>query len=107
MSDMSRYDPRPFGGNYDQASEPKMKSNLDLVRDFMLGSPGTWFTKEEIRKGSGIDEGTDITPRLRDLRKPQFGAWSIQMQYMDEAYRYMLSPHRSSVISEEKEETDI
>lgn len=99
----SRFDPRMFGGNYEPESEPKMRSNLDLIREFMTFHPGVWMTKEQIRKGAGLEAGTDVTPRLRDLRKPRFGGWAIDMQYIDEQYRYRLRARDSRIINEKED----
>jgi hypothetical protein len=64
---------------------------LDLLRD------GKRRSKKEIREALGLDEDVEITARIRDLRKPQFGAWAIADARAegpddDGVFRYQLKP---------------
>lgn len=94
----SRFDRRAFGGNYADEQEPKMRSALERVRDFMLDHIGQWLTKEEIRIGADLPAGTDPTPRIRDLRKSKYGGWTIDQQYRDGRYKYRLMVREDGAI---------
>ena len=49
---------------------------LVKIRHLMLASGG-WWTLEEVWHETGIPE-TSVSARLRDLRKPKFGAFTVQ-----------------------------
>lgn len=87
----SRYDRPLFGGDYDLADEPKMLDNMAKVKAFMLMNVGVWFTKLEIARGAGLPEGTDASPRVRDLRKKAYGGWIVEKARIDGKYRYRLT----------------
>lgn len=95
----SRYDSRPFGGDYDPADEPKMLDNMAKVKAFMITNIGQWFTKEEIRIGAGLPVGTDPTPRVRDMRKKPHGRWKVEKRRDDDGlYHYRLMVPDSEIV---------
>lgn len=93
-----KYAPRPFGGDYDDSQEQTMRTDLEKVRHFMLGNVGVWLTKKEIRIGSGLPADKDPTPRVRDLRKPRYGGWTVDRKFFDGFDHYRLSVASSSIV---------
>jgi hypothetical protein len=70
---MSTLDPR--------IDAPRIATQLELVRDLMLD--GEWRTFAEIStwlhgKHAVLASEAGISARLRDLRKPQHGAWQVE-----------------------------
>lgn len=89
MSEMqSRYDSRPFGGEHDNADEAKMATVQIRVRDFMVAHIGQWFTPGEIRSALNLSAETEITARVRDLRKKQNGGWLVECAKRNGCYMY-------------------
>lgn len=84
----NRYEPQKFGGDYEQADEPKMLTDLARVLDFFCRHPNRWYSKEDVRIGIGAPIGTDLSPRIRDLRKKKFGNWSIKREKIGGRYCY-------------------
>ena len=52
---------------------PRLASQLERVRELM--KDGKWRTLGEIQAAIGGGSGAGISARLRDHRKPKFGAW--------------------------------
>lgn len=68
-----------------------MQEILGLMLD------GKRRSKAEIREALGLGPDVEITARLRDLRKPENGAWSIpdaraEGPDSDGVFRYQLKP---------------
>ena len=63
-------------------------SDLEKVRRFFVCHPYDWFSKEEIRVGCDLRVGKDVTPRIRDLRKQEYGGMVIKMKKVAKVYRY-------------------
>lgn len=62
----------------------QLYSVLDLMRD------GKWRTLREIATKTNNPESS-ISARLRDLRKPRFGAHTVEREYVNQGlYRYRL-----------------
>jgi len=87
----TRFDRRPFGGDYDEQDEPKFRSDLERVRQFFERHSWTWVTKEEIRIGCGLPVGKDVTPRIRDLRKAPF-SFVIECKRLEGLNFYKYTP---------------
>lgn len=79
-----------FGGKtYDPAADsPRLTSQLDRVRAVM--QDGQWHTLAELAEVCGGSEAA-ISARIRDFRKPQFGAHEVQRERVrDGLWRYRL-----------------
>jgi len=62
-----------------QRDGPRLASQLDRVTSLMRD--GRWRTLGEIAQSV---EGSEpaVSARLRDLRKPRFGGWTVERRYV-------------------------
>lgn len=80
---MSRIAEKFDGETYHAKRDKQALSvQLDHVRSHMISRPG-WHTLEEIAAAVGLKTGAkpstaSVSARLRDLRKTQFGAYTIE-----------------------------
>lgn len=77
----SRFDLRPAfdGETFDEERDgARLSRQLRLVRDAMAS--GGWFTLAQLARRVEASE-TSVSARLRDLRKPRYGAHTIELQY--------------------------
>ena len=76
--------PAPFradGATFDaQLDGQRLESQLDRVREFMRD--GRWHTLAAISRACGGSEPA-VSARLRDMRKPRFGAWTVERRRID------------------------
>lgn len=64
------------GATYEpERDRERLSRQLDAVRRAMLD--GAWRTLAEIAAAAGAPEAS-VSARLRDLRKPRFGGWTVQ-----------------------------
>ena len=63
------------GDTFDAALDGS-RLNTQLARVTELMRDGTWRTLAEIQRVVGGSEAS-VSARLRDLRKPRFGAWTV------------------------------
>lgn len=83
-----------FGG---QTFDPKrdtirLTKQKKVLFDIMKG--GAWFTLRELEDKTGY-LATSLAARIRDFRKPQFGAHTVERKYVDAGlhkYRLILNP---------------
>lgn len=68
----------PFdGATYDHAKDYKrLKTQLDIVRDYMLQIEDRWLSLANLSDCLGFPEAS-ISARLRDLRKAKFGGYRV------------------------------
>ena len=86
-----------FGGRtFDRDRDGKrLDKQLEYVRAVM--ADGEWRTLEEIARAVQTRYGTytptpSVSARLRDLRKPQFGAGVVEREYVERGlWRYRLT----------------
>lgn len=64
-----------------ERDNPRLSRQLDRVRDLMMD--GQWRSLAMIAEAVGGSEA-GVSARLRDLRKPRFGEWTVQREYQDE-----------------------
>jgi hypothetical protein len=65
--------------------------NEQLTRVFTLMRDGEWRTLEDISSATG-DPQPSVSARLRDLRKPRFGAFEVSRNYQGNGlYVYRLA----------------
>lgn len=87
---MNRLDvPRRDGSTYDHNRDGvRLHAQHHRVAVFM--KDGLWHTLAEIAQATGDPEAS-ISARLRDLRKPHFGAYIIQREYVERGlFRYRM-----------------
>lgn len=73
-------EPQFSGASYEPAKDQaRLTTNLQRVYDLMKA--GEWWTVPELADHlapGGVMAQTGISARLRDLRKPKFGAYNIE-----------------------------
>lgn len=75
------------GATYEpEQDQGRLRRQLEAVKRVMQG--GEWRTLAEIALLAGCPEAS-ASARLRDLRKPKFGAWTVERQRVSGGlYRY-------------------
>jgi hypothetical protein len=67
------------GETYDKDRDgDRLRAQLAAVRNLMAN--GSWFTLAQIAAFTGHPEAS-VSARLRDLRKPKFGGWTVERRY--------------------------
>jgi len=72
----------------DERDEGRLNKQLDAVRTAMLRSP-EWWTLAALAGTTRYPEAS-VSARLRDLRKPKFGGYTVERKYVERglwAYR--------------------
>lgn len=65
------------GPTYDPALDgERLGTQLDRVRDMLLGHRGEWFTLAELQRAAGGSEA-GVSARVRDLRKVRNGGHNV------------------------------
>jgi hypothetical protein len=83
---------RAFDGTTYEPREDYTRLKGQLWRVFQLMSDGKWRTLGEIADDAGGSEAS-VSARLRDLRKPKYGAREVERERVDGGlYRYRLKP---------------
>jgi hypothetical protein len=94
MSTLPLFDGRTYNAERDGQ---RLSTQLEAVRRIL--SDGRWWTLDEIRgflHQRGIDANdSSISARVRDLRKPKFGAHDVQRRFIHRG----LWAYRMEVIS--------
>ena len=82
--------PKPkFDGETFDPDKDEQRLNAQMARVYAAMRDGRWRTLDELAKITG-DPTPSISARLRDLRKPRFGAHTIERENMGQgvwAYR--------------------
>lgn len=81
---------KEFGGaTYDEKRDgDRLRKQLDAVRSFMLRNG--WVTLKDLAGAVGAPEAS-VSARLRDLRKQQHGAYTIEREYVSQGlWRYRI-----------------
>ena len=81
---------REFGGStYDENRDgDRLKKQLDAVRSIMLRSG--WVTLKDLALQVKAPESS-VSARIRDLRKLQFGGYTIEREYVSKGlWRYRI-----------------
>jgi hypothetical protein len=80
------------GGTYDPARDKeRLSKQLYAVLDVM--KDGRWRTLPQLAEATDSPEAS-VSARLRDLRKPKFGAHTVERQYVSQGvfqYRLLLN----------------
>jgi hypothetical protein len=81
------------GATFDPALDgDRLRSQLARVRRAM--ADGEWHTLRELGERLA-DSDASVSARLRDLRKPKFGGWTVERQRVpggNGLHRYRLAP---------------
>lgn len=84
-----------FDGETYDADRDKKRLTSELERVRRLMEDGVWRSLSEISLRTGAPEAS-VSARLRDLRKPKFGARIVQRMYAGEGrWVYRLEPELS------------
>lgn len=79
------------GATYEpKRDKVRLNRQLDKVRELMRG--GYWSTLEYLAEKTGFPEAS-ISARIRDLRKPRFGGYTVERKSLGNglfAYRIRL-----------------
>lgn len=65
--------PRP---NLVRSEQPRLHGQVELLKAYFRAHPQTWLTPEEASRVCGA-AASAVTSRLRDLRKSQYGGWTL------------------------------
>jgi hypothetical protein len=74
------FDGRTFSAERDGA---RLSCQLAAVRGYMLNRYPAWATLEQIAEAIGNASLPGISARLRDLRKPRFGGYTVERRYVE------------------------
>ena len=78
---MPNFDGKTYDPQYDQK---RLEKQLGRVFEVMIS--GRWHTLEEIEVEPG-DRQAGISARIRDLRKPQFGGYTVNRRARGDRHR--------------------
>jgi hypothetical protein len=89
---MEQLNVRFNGSDYDpQRDDDRLSGQLLRIWDFMKDSK--WRTLNEISQATG-DPQASISAQLRHLRKPRFGAHTVEKEYLGNGlYQYKVIPN--------------
>ena len=102
----TRYDAPKYGGNtFNPDTDASiLKTNRERIQWLMLD--GTFRTTAEIRAALMLSPETEVTARLREMRKPPYGGWCIECRIRPGTVRtreYGLKPRRSGIVKERED----
>lgn len=88
--DLFTHAPRFDGATLGPARDTgRLSAQLARVRALM--ADGRWRTLSEISRLTG-DQTQSVSARLRDLKKPRFGGWTVTRQYLARGlYQYRVT----------------
>ena len=93
MTELANFDGITYDRERDHA---RLGRQLRAVRDLMLD--GKWRTLSDIEWAlTPAANAASVSARLRDLRKPQYGGYTVDRRYVERgiwAYRLIVSPLR-------------
>lgn len=79
-----------FDGKTFVAERDGERLSKQSIRVFNLMRDGKWRSLQEISAATGYPQAS-ISARLRDFRKPQFGAHTVNREYVERGlFRYQL-----------------
>ena len=83
--------PSSFSGDTFVSSRDESRLTAQLVQVAAAMSDGQWHTLAELSSRVGAPEAS-VSARLRDLRKPRFGAYIIERQYVERGlFKYRMA----------------
>jgi DNA-binding CsgD family transcriptional regulator len=79
------------GADYDRSRDDARLTG-QILRVWNCVSDGKWKTLRQIAQETGDPEAS-VSAQLRHLRKPRFGGYTVEREYIDNGlYRYRLIP---------------
>ena len=79
------------GADYDRSRDDTRLTG-QILRVWNCVSDGKWRTLRQIAQETGDPEAS-VSAQLRHLRKPRFGGYTVEREYIDNGlYRYRLIP---------------
>ena len=79
------------GADYDRSRDDARLTG-QILRVWNCVSDGKWKTLRQIAQETGDPEAS-ISAQLRHLRKPRFGGYTVEREYIDNGlYKYRLIP---------------
>jgi hypothetical protein len=80
-----------FDGETIEAARDNGRLTVQLNEVRRICSNEQWWTLAELARATGYPEAS-ISARLRDLRKPKFGRWNVERQYVERGlFRYRVT----------------
>lgn len=80
MNDVSQAELRFDGESFDpELDRDRLTIQLEKVKALML-SENAWLTLEEIQEATCIRSSASASARLRDMRKPRFGCYLVEIR---------------------------
>lgn len=87
-----------FNGSDYQATRDDVRLSTQLLRVWNAVCTGRWLTLSEIEALTG-DPPASISAQLRHLRKPRFGAHTLEKEYIGYGlYKYRVIPNDVSLV---------
>lgn len=62
-----------------RSEQPRLHGQVELLKAYFRAHPQTWLTPEEASRVCGA-AASAVTSRLRDLRKSQYGGWTLNLR---------------------------
>ena len=79
------------GADYNRARDDARLTG-QILRVWNCVSDGRWRTLKQIAQETGDPEAS-VSAQLRHLRKPRFGGYTVEREYIDNGlYKYRLIP---------------
>ena len=63
----------------EKSAIPALNGQVELLKAYFRRNPGVWLTPEEASRVCGA-AASAVTSRLRDLRKAQYGGWTLDLR---------------------------
>ena len=98
MRQMMLNEIRTFGPACEELDVPRLKTQMGVIKDYMLRVFPQWLTVPEIKQGIKHTLGleypeTSISAQLRNLRKEEFGSYVVpKRQRTRGTWEYLVHP---------------
>ena len=82
MTDLLSWRPPEFGGDTFDQTRDGARLNAQAQKVFDVMCDRSWRTLGQIAEATGAPEAS-VSARLRDLRKPRFGGFTVERRHRD------------------------
>jgi hypothetical protein len=87
-----------FNGSDYQPMRDDVRLTGQLLRVWNAVCDGQWMSLDEISKKTG-DPAASVSAQLRHLRKPRFGAHTVEKNYLGNGlYKYRVIPNKVELV---------